>query len=72
MAQNKGCALGDVGSGKLTRSTVTCPKTPLLYKTFPIDVQIDFMFIFGKDYCGKKHPALIYSFAENLSKLPNS
>ena len=35
-------------------------------------VQIDFMFILGNDYWGKKQPPFTYSFAWNLSMLPMS
>lgn len=44
-----------------------CPMTPFSYKMSPMDLQIVIMFMFGSDYCGKKHPALTYYLAVNLS-----
>lgn len=69
-AQNNGCEFGDVGSGKDTRSTVTCPITPFSYSTSPIDFEIVIRFIFGSDFCGKNQPEFMYSRDANLSNDP--
>ena len=72
MAQNSGWEFGELGSGKLIKSMVTWPITPLSNNTYPIDELIDCKFIFGRDYCGKKQPPLTNSFAVNLSNDPTS
>jgi hypothetical protein len=66
-AQNKGCDCGLVGSGKLTKSTVTCPNIPFEYKASPMLRERVIIFILGKDYYGKIQPAFWNSLAENLS-----
>lgn len=60
------------GSGKLTRSMVTWPMTPLSKSTEPMARDIVIRFICGRLVWGKKQPALMYSFAANLSKDPIS
>ena len=52
VAQNKGWDDGEVGSGKLTKSTVIWPIIPFSYKTSPIDFESVTKFIFGRDYWG--------------------
>lgn len=65
-------AVTAVGSGKLTKSIVTWPITPFSKSTDPTALLIVIKFIWGRLVYGKKQPALIYSFAANLSKDPIS
>ena len=46
--------------------------TPFLYNSYPTELQTLSKSIYGREVCGKKHPAFTKSVPEYLSKVPIS